>query len=265
MSILPSTAVATAAERREKVLALTQSLPHAVWRGDSLGRGSPTVIPTGYEALASELPAGGWPAFGLTELLWAQPGSGEFRLLLPALKTLSDAGRMIVILGAPHALIAPAFEQHGIDITRILVVQADKPADRLWAAEQVLKTSVGALLAWHPQVKAEQLRRLQVAASGCNGLTFIFRSARARSEPSPAPLRLFCEAEAFGQLSVDVFKRRGPAASQPVVLPPLFPQSLNRALKRAQRSAAVPVTTDHALDFRLPAEPATRPRVPSLA
>lgn len=255
---------AHAAERREKVLALTQSFPQ-VWRGDSLGRGMPSTVPTGYPVLDAELPNGGWPAFGISELLWTHTGSGEFRLLLPALKRVAETGRTIVILGAPHRLIAPAFEQFGVDVSRILVVDADKPAERLWAAEQALKSSIGALLSWHPQVKAEHMRRLQVAASACDGLSFIFRHARSRAEPSPAPLRLLCQPAPYGQISVEVFKRRGPAATAPVTLPALLAPSLTRALSRTQRSTTYTHEPTHVVDSRIPAESSAGSRVPSLA
>lgn len=258
--------VTDALQRREQVMALAQTMPHAVWRGDALGRAVARGLPTGYAALDAELPGNGWCAASLTELLFAQQGSGEFRLLTPALKTVSDAGRTIVLVGSPHALISPALEQAGIDVAHVLVVNADKPADRLWTAEQVLRSgNIGALLSWHPQAKSEHLRRLQVAAGGCDALTFIFRPATARAEPSPAPLRLECRSAPFGQLSVDVFKRRGPAATEPVLLPALFAPSMTRALARAQRGAAAPVETTDVVDRRIPSGSPAGSRVPSLA
>jgi hypothetical protein len=83
----------------------------------------------------------------------------------------------------------------GINIDEILILNAEKPADRLWAAEQVLRSScVGALLSWLPAARPEHLRRLQVAASSCDGSMFAFRPEPARYEASPAPLRLLCTA-----------------------------------------------------------------------
>ena len=50
-------------------------------------------------------------------------------------------------------------------------------ADVLWALEQALKSGhVGAVLAWLPApVKADALRRLQLAAQAHDGPAFIFR------------------------------------------------------------------------------------------
>lgn len=263
MSTLPESDVL--AERRDRFLALTDALREALWRADSLGRSRTEAIGTGYRDLDAELPGGGWPASALTELLWPQQGAGEFRILAPALKAISEAGRTIFLLGSPHSLIAPALEQVGIDLAQVLLVNAEKPADRLWTAEQILKSgSVGALVSWHPMAKPEHLRRLQIAASGCEALSFILRPGTCRGEPSPAPLRLLCEPAPFGHLSIDVFKRRGPLAAAPVLLPPFFAPSMMRALERAQRSA--PVTTETInVDSNVSSHATPRSRVPSLA
>ena len=56
-----------------------------VWRADRLERPATPVWPTGWPALDAELPGGGWPAEGLTELLCECPGALEARLLMPGL------------------------------------------------------------------------------------------------------------------------------------------------------------------------------------
>lgn len=260
------TSVADPAMKREKLHALTQSLRHAVWYGDAVGRRHATGMPTGYTALDTELPDGGWPTSVLTELLWPQQGGGEFRLLAPALRTIARTGRDIVVLGSPHQLVAPAFVQYGIDVHKLLLVQADKTADRLWAAEQVLKSGgIGTMLAWLPNVSPDHLRRLQVAASGADTFAFVMRPATVRAQSSPAPLRLLCATDTFGHLSVDVFKRRGPASAAPVLLSPLFLPSMARALVRAARTVENFVDPLHVVDRRLPSESAARSRVPSMA
>lgn len=264
MAIAPNPQ-ANEAEKRERFLSLTHALRDSLWRGDALGRSSNTAISSGYAVLDDELPGKGWPTSVVTEVLWSQQGCGEIRMLAPALKSLSQAGKPIVLLGSPHDLIAPAFDQVGIDVKTILLVKADKPADRLWTAEQILRSgSVGALLSWHLIAKPEHLRRLQVAATACDGLAFIFRPANTRLEASPAPLRVLCEPAAFGHLAVDVFKRRGPAAAAPVLLPPLFAPSMTRALDRARRSSVVQIESQH-VDRIVSSPVAARPGVPSLA
>ena len=45
-----------------------------VWRGRDLAHGVRPGIASGYPALDTELPGGGWPAGAVTELLLAQDG-----------------------------------------------------------------------------------------------------------------------------------------------------------------------------------------------
>jgi hypothetical protein len=56
-----------------------------VWRGDTLARAPLPGVPTGFAELDRELPGGGWPRGGLTEILPLRRGIGELSLLLPAL------------------------------------------------------------------------------------------------------------------------------------------------------------------------------------
>jgi protein ImuA len=259
----------SSAQRRSNAHALAASLPHALWRGDSLGSHAASSVSTGFPRLNSELPGGGWPPSVLTELLWAQQGEGEFRLLAPVLAGLSRAGKAIILLAPPHLVFAPALAQLGIDIRQVLVVRSEKPADRLWAVEQVLKSAhFGALLCWLPQARPEHLRRLQLAANGGEGLAFVFRPASAQMESSPAPLRLLCEAGPSGQIVVEVIKRRGPAASAPVVLSALLPAVIARAftvVNEPRVPASSPVESSHVMDRPVSAATAAGSRVSSLA
>ena len=76
------------ADRQGALDALEQRYP-GLWRAGQLGHlgraGSVPALPTGHDALSAELPGGGWPVGALTELLLADPGVGELRLLRPAL------------------------------------------------------------------------------------------------------------------------------------------------------------------------------------
>jgi cell division inhibitor SulA len=259
---------------------LAASLPHALWRGDALGCHRSIGKATGYGLLDKELPGGGWPPSVLTELLWPQQGGGEFRLLAPVLAALSAAGETIVLLAPPHLVFAPALAQIGIDIKQLLLIRPEKPADRLWAVEQVLKSaSFGALLCWLPQARSDHLRRLQLAAGNSEGLVFVFRPASAQWESSPAPLRLLCQAASAGQISVEIIKRRGPVAGAPIILATPLPPVIERALGRqrfpqtasvslsgvATSFTTLPVEFSDAVDRPLSAAIAAGSRVPSLA
>lgn len=213
------------------------------WRGDALSVSPLPSAPSGFRALDEELPGGGWPQRCLTELLLTQTGIGEIRFLAGTLAALTAADREVVLLAPPHVPDPTGWEQLGIDMRRVLVVRTPRPADRLWAIEQSLKSSAfGALVAWLPEEKMlarhDVLRRLQSLASSANGLTFLMRPAIAEDRPSPATLRL---ALAVGRpqgdrrtLSVRLLKRRGPVLARPLTL--VLPE-IHRGMKTFVRTA----------------------------
>ena len=242
-------------------------LPPGLWRADQLeGHGQP-VVASGHAALDAELPGGGWPLHALTELLLARAGIGEWRLLAPALRQAMQGRRSLVLISPPHLPYGPALQALGLPLAHMLLIRAEPTEDRLWAIEQTLKSaSFGALLAWLPQVRAEQLRRLQLAAQAANGLVFVIRPLPAQHESSPAPLRLICQAArdvrpgaVLRKLAVQLLKRRGPVLETPVLLD--LPQPL--AAARTVR-AQPPATKTNLRPFGSLSEPARQP-APALA
>jgi len=180
--------------------------------------------------------------------------AASLALLNSGRRALSDPGRCVMLFDPPASLSAWALLQCGLDSRHWLVVQsragqgpAPSPvplgrpapglqqgvprsanrlapllpgADLLWALEQSLKSGhVGAILAWLPlKLGADALRRLQIAAQAQDGPVFVFRAAQARSQPSPAPLRLLLQAAGVDGLSLRLLKRRGPSLAQPLRL-----------------------------------------------
>jgi hypothetical protein len=69
---------------------LAESIHLSLWRASQLARGRQSTVDTGYPALSQELPGGGWPIGALVEVLSEQPGSGEIRLLVPALGAIKQ-------------------------------------------------------------------------------------------------------------------------------------------------------------------------------
>lgn len=196
-------------------------LPASVWRATELGRSGQPSLSSGFPALDAELPGAGWPTGMLTELIAREPGTGELRLLVPLLRQLTLAQRLIIMLGPPHLPYAPALRSFGIDTTQLLIIQARQAADRLWAIEQALKSdSFGCLLAWLPQerTRPEHLRRLQLAAQTSRGPAFLLRPLAAQFEASPAPLRMLLLPRPNQQIAVQLLKRRGPVMAHPLLL-----------------------------------------------
>ncbi|MGH8830936.1 MAG: translesion DNA synthesis-associated protein ImuA, partial [Polaromonas sp.] len=162
-----------------------------MWRGSELGSAQEDVVQTGFAALDAELPGGGWPVRSLIEVLQPQPSLCEWRLLGYSLRRLVEAGGQIVLVSPPKPPHLPGLLQHGLKAGQLVWLDARLPAERLWSTEQLIKANPsGAILAWLPQARNEQLRRLQVCAQSCEALVFLFRPAAAQFDHSPAPLRV---------------------------------------------------------------------------
>lgn len=200
-------------------LVLPAQVAAAVWRGDQLGQPVASVWPSGFAALDAVLPGGGWPGQAVTELLSPQAGTHEWRLLGPLLRQVTAAGRPVLLVGPPRPPHPAGLRHQGLDERRLVWVQAETPAERLWATEQLLRARTGGvLLAWLPQVRAEQVRRLQVQAGGHETPVFLCRPEAALHEASAAPLRLRVGPGPDWTLQVELPKRKGPPLTQPLSL-----------------------------------------------
>lgn len=217
----------------------------AVWKGQALHQSESSGIASGFSELDRELPGNGWPRGTLIELMAPCMGIGELRFLAPTLRRLTQAGKNVILLAPPHTPYVPAFAAMGIDHARLLVVHAHKPIDRLWAVEQSIKSQqFGALLTWLDSAKPEMMRRLQLAASGTQGLVFAFRPLAACEQPSAAPLRMLLLPRRYPSLAVQIVKRRGPLASSPIdIAIPTPGQGLRLAV--AEDPIAIPAPTQH--------------------
>jgi cell division inhibitor SulA/protein ImuA len=216
---------------------------HPVWRGGAVSSAIPAV-PTGFAELDGALPGGGWPTGALSEILAGREGIGELQLVLPALASLSWAGKRIVWLAPPHLPYAPALAAAGIDLAHLVVVRAPGRREALWAAEQVLRAgSCHALAAWFPGARYEELRRLAVAAEASRAWVVLFRPQEAARMSSPAALRLAVE-PAGDALCVHILKRRGAPAAAPLHLP------VKRPVHALGRTALSLPAAGHARDAR---------------
>jgi protein ImuA len=241
-----------------------ETLHPALWLGHQLGRSGAETVSSSFALLDAELPGGGWPRRVLSELLLPHPGVGEIRLLAPALVAAQRTGRLVMVFDPPAALSAAALAALGFDLAELLVVHtraragtdrwrlaplaaprggvsgpgARRPddSDSLWALEQALKSGhVGAIVAWlPPRLRAERLRRLQLAALQHDGAAFVVREAAAAVRPTAAPLRLSLQAGGADRLLVRILKRRGPPLDQPLQL--ALPTVLSGAARRRSAS-----------------------------
>lgn len=228
-------------------LASFASARHNVWRGDELGVADLPVVGTGHGALDAELPGGGWPVGAMTELLQDRPEAHVWQLLLPALaRSVATRGGPVVLIGAPHEPFGPALAAGGLPSEALMWVRSDASAARMWACEQALRCAdVAAVMAWLPQARVGDLRRLQLAAAQHEALLFVMRPEAVAQSASPARLRLQLVAAEGGRMDVHLLKRRGPPLAQPLRLPArsermgaLLAASQWRRKRRQQQEAA---------------------------
>jgi len=223
--------------------------PAGLWRADQLDSTPGPTCPSGHTALDAELPGGGWPQGLLTELLLAEPGPGEWRLLAPVLQRLTqggpgEPGRAVVCIGRPEPWRAygPGLDALGLALPRLIWVDTTDEAEGAWATEQALRSGAAAAVLWwawsgaprpinHPDTPRPNgltqqgrlgmhLRRLHLAAQARPVLLWVLRPLSAAAQSSPAALRLACRVEAQrpGQLQLELLKRRGPPLAEPLTL-----------------------------------------------
>lgn len=218
--------------RLRSVAALPADFPH-VWQGLELACAEPGVVASSHPALDAELPAGGWP-LGMVEVLQERPEQHVWQLTAPALaQALRSQPGPVVLVAAPFEPFVPGLQAQGVAGERLLWIRASKPAERLWATEQALRCAeVAAVLAWLPQSRGAELRRLQVAAQQHNHLLFVFRTLRCIQDASPARVRL--QLAGTGDMQVRILKRRGPPLDTPLLLP-AFPARLAALLEARKR------------------------------
>jgi hypothetical protein len=189
----------------------------SLWRASQLARGGRRTLDTGYPALSTELPGGGWPIGALVDLLVQTPGVGEMRLLRPALSSLGE--QPIALVQPPHIPDGLGLNYIGLPLDRLLQIKASKSADAFWSAEQILRAgSCGALILWAQHAQASSLRRLHLAAQSSETLFIMVRPLASAQDSSPALLRLALRPSAEG-LMVDIVKRRGPTRAEPLSIP----------------------------------------------
>lgn len=207
----------------------------SVWRGSAPAPVAGAALASGFAELDRALPGGGWPVGGLTEIFCERDGIGEVQLVLPAFAALTREAKRVAWIAPPHLPYAPALAAAGLDLSHLAVVRAPGRRDALWAAEQVLRSGAcQALLAWLPQARYAELRRLAVAAESGRAFVALFRPLLATAEPSPAVLRLLLEPNGT-RLAAHVLKRRGAPVEVPLDIPVHRPPD---ALGRARLPAA---------------------------
>ena len=184
-----------------------------VWLAKDMNTRTSSGISTGYEYLDAILPNKGWPNSGLVEIGYQSIGNGELRLIIPALKQLSQSqNKWITWINPPLIPYAPGLQSLGVDIGKILLVHTKHIKDTLWSLEKTCKSkNCSAVLAWtNRPLKFKETQRLQLAAKMGGNLIYLFHSCLTHSKNSSASeLRLSLKpTEKPGTINIDINKRR---------------------------------------------------------
>ena len=155
-----------------------------------------TPLPSGIPSL--DAATGGWPRPGVAAVRGA-PGTGRLGLVLPALRALSCADRMVAVVDAMGWLNPPGLP--GVRMSRLLLVRPGV-GQACWAAEQLASSGAVPLAAVldAPPFGRASLRLQRAAESGgstvivvgedpglSSGLTIEMSGARAARVTRGAP------------------------------------------------------------------------------
>jgi cell division inhibitor SulA/protein ImuA len=115
-----------------------------------------------------------------------------------------------MLVSPPYIPYAPALERYGLDLSRLLVIQATSGIDTLWSMEQALRSGAcTAVIAWVDNAEERALRRLQLAAEAGACWAVLFRPSLSIGQRSPAPLRIELRThECGGRLELQIVKQR---------------------------------------------------------
>ena len=134
---------------------------------------------------------------------------------MPALAALTKEEpakpkKWVAWIAPPFVPYAPALQQHGVNIDRLLMIHPTSGVkSRLWAIEQAVRSGSSAgVFAWVTAADDVILRRLQLAAEDQGCWLLLFRPANARLERSPAALRIVVS-QVHEATRVEIVKCRG--------------------------------------------------------
>ncbi|WKB53228.1 hypothetical protein [Eleftheria terrae] len=191
--------------------------------------------PSGFPALDAVLPAGGWPAAGVVEVLAPQPGHPELALLGPVLCSAASHGQRTALLGQPAGVVFDPAQgcvaTPGARATGTCEVPSHETLPR---ALSWLRAGRGGVLAvWLPELALADLRELQRAARRAHTTVFAVRPWSAHwDDHGEADLRVSLFAGKGGRWEVRVHLQPGAAA--PTVRVPALGSTPARHLRVVQ-------------------------------
>lgn len=152
-----------------------------IQRLDKPRAGDQPALTLGLEAIDEALPWGGLPGASLHEIVGRPGDAAATGFAAWLLARLTKQGGQVLWCrgdgretGIPYA---PALAQAGLSPERLIVVETRKPAERLWAMEEALRSGAfSAVLAEDTPADLTATRRLQLAAETGRTTAFLLLS-----------------------------------------------------------------------------------------
>jgi len=184
----------------------TLQVKQLVWHGSAQ---TPTIdtVATGYAELDKQL-NGGFPTTGVIELL-SDHSVGELRLLLPSITRSTH--RLLVFIAPPGTVNAQMLVSEGALLENTIIIYPKDKKDRLWAAEQSLKSGAcNAVVLWtNDHLETHQIKRLQLASAKGRCPQFILRTTLNEALSLPVDLSLSLNAHHNGLIAKVNKRKRG--------------------------------------------------------
>jgi len=147
--------------------------------GQDRGAATPAraVLPLGLPAIDAALPRGGLPLAALHEMLGVE-GDGAAAGFVAVL--LARLERPVAWVAAGTDLYGLGLHGLGLDPARLILIEAPRPRDRLWAFEELLRSrGLAGIAAEIDRLDLTATRRLQLAAETSGAAGFLLRGAEA--------------------------------------------------------------------------------------
>ncbi len=180
-----------------------------IWRGTKAAVQNIHGQDTGHPPLNECLAQRGWPYGCLIEINLQEPGHGEWLLLTPALRHNTQG--LQILINPPALPFAQGLIQAGIDLDRLLIINAPAKNDFLAAFVEIARAKACShLLAWQPAqtLNYTEIRKCVLASNDGGGIYWLLRHSRNMQQHSPAHLRLRTRMCA-NHLEVTVTKQKG--------------------------------------------------------
>ena len=195
-------------------------------------------VPTGIEAIDSQLPDGGLPTAAVIEWISEEAGLSAASMALRSVIPMLAQPGCLAVIDERHEFNADAAQSLGVPLSRILLVRpqplkkgsgtlevSDKPAEylmpesssplfqhtrrsaadhseALWALEQAARCpGVRVVLTWLDQSSTAVMRRLQLAVERSGVTVILIRPSSVLRQPSFADLRLHVQTGCFNGLN----------------------------------------------------------------